>query len=513
MNNELEFQAHFSFEISDELKSYIINNALLNSRYFYVKRMTSTLQRGCCTHCKSNHTVLSDKILKHNEIWQCEKCHSKVIVKSVGRGRGKMVDRMYVVWYEKSLLDSQAITATGYYATLDYRTEMTGKLTILPVTRYLFELGKATMMHNDPESYRKGWNFASKPYSIVGKNIYTKYSEQSVESLKNAIKGTKFIYSQWEYYYEQNIDLVKFFSVFSKYPFVEYLIKMGMPRIVTNMVDGWSLYRSINHRGKTMNKILGLTKKEINDWKATNIEMTPALLSTYKWFKKRNSPVSWEIAKSCEGLITGGYYKQRFAQLQNHLSTERIVRYANNQVKKDSTRYRNILNVIISWTDYLEQCNELGLNIKEEKTLTPNSLFNAHQKTIRKMKFKKDKIINQKIASLQPGLKKFNFQYGNLFIRPAVSSLELFDEGKYLLHCVGDYAKRYSEGGITILLIRKKENPNTPYFTVEVDLSLNKVIQCHGYDNANPNDEVKSFLVAFNQDILAKMKKGRKLAI
>ncbi|MBY0155406.1 PcfJ domain-containing protein [Cytobacillus firmus] len=523
MNTELEFEAHFSSEVSEDLKAYIIDEALLHSRYFYVKRMTSSLQRGCCTHCKSNHVVSSNTLLKHNEVWKCEKCQSHVLVKSIGRGRGKMIDKVYVVWYEKSIVDSQAITATGYYVSMDYRENMMGETSIIPVARYLFENGKATMKHRSHYisgtiidgviNYENGWNLASKPFSMLGKNSFTLNSEQSVESLKKAIEGTIFTYSQWEYYYRQNIDLVKFFAVFSKYPFVEYLLKMGMTRIVTSMVDNWNLYRCINFRGKTMEKILGLTKKEIKDWKASQIEMTPALLSTYKWFKRRNVKISWQTAESCDSLVTGSYYMDRFARLQKHLSNERIIRYAENQMKKEPKRNRSILNVITSWTDYLNECEELGIDITQEKALLPNSLYKAHRKTSRSIKLKKDEIVNQKIEKLQPRLKQYHFENKDLFIRPAVSTEELFEEGKKLAHCVGGYANRYAEGQIAILFIRKKIEPDTPFYTVEIDLQTNRITQCRGYDNKAATKEIGAFVEAFKLAKLAKKQRERKMAI
>ena len=523
MNANLDFEAHFSSEVSEDLKSYIIDEALLHSRYFYVKRMTSSLQRGCCTHCKSNHVVSSNKLLKHNEVWKCEKCQSHVLVKSFGRGRGKMIDKVYVVWYEKSIVDSQAITATGYYVSMDYREDMMGETSIIPVARYLFENGKATMKHrsyyisgtveNGTIKYENGWTSASKPFSMLGKNSFTANSEQSVESLKKAIEGTIFTYSQWEYYYKQNIDLVKFFAIFSKYPFVEYLMKMGMTRIVTSMVDNWNLYRCINFRGKTMEKILGLTKQEIKDWKASGIEMTPALLSTYKWFKRRNAKISWHTAESCDSLVTGSYYMERLARLQKHLSNERIIRYAENQIKKEPKRNRSILNVITSWTDYINECDELGIDITQEKALLPNSLYKAHRKTSRAIKLKKDEIVNQKIEKLQPRLKQYHFESKDLFIRPAVSTEELFEEGKKLVHCVGGYANRYAEGKIAILFIRKKKERDTPFYTVEIDLQANRITQCRGYDNQAATKEIESFVEAFKLAKLAKKKKERTMAI
>lgn len=52
-------------------------------------------------------------------------------------------------------------------------------------------------------NYENGWVFASKPFSMLGKSSFTVNSEQSVESLKKAIEGTIFSYSQWEYYYQK----------------------------------------------------------------------------------------------------------------------------------------------------------------------------------------------------------------------------------------------------------------------------------------------------------------------
>lgn len=517
------FEDHFSKEISNDLKSYIIHEALLHSRYFYVKRMTSTLQRGCCTHCKSNHLITSNRILKHNEVWECEKCHSNVLVKSIGRGRGKMIDKVYIVWYEKSIANSRAITATGYYVSMDYRENMMGEITIIPVARYLFENGKASMKHRSYytpptiesgiKRYENGWNSARKPFSMLGKNSFTLNSEQSVESLRKAIKGTIFIYSQWEYYYRQNLDLVKFFTVYSKYPFIEYLMKMGMTKIVNSMVDNCNLYRCINLRGKTMEKILGLTKKEIKDWKASGIEMTPALLSTYKWFKKRSVKVSWQTAESCDSLVTGSYYMTRFARLQKHLSNERIIRYAENQIKKEPERNRSVLDVITTWTDYLNECEELGIDITQVKTLLPNNLHKAHQKTSRSIKLKRDEIVNQKIEKLQPILKQYHFEAQDFLIRPAISTEELFEEGKKLVHCVGGYANRYAEGMIAILFIRKKQEPDEPFYTVELDLQTKKITQCAGYDNKQATEEVKSFIEMFKLARLTKKQKERKMVV
>lgn len=509
------FEAHFSLEIGEDLKSYIVNQALLHSRYFFVKRMNAATQRGICTHCKSNHVVESDAALKHNQPWVCEKCKSIVQVKSIGRGRGKMFDSMYVIWYEKSLVNSQAITATGYYVSLDYRENMLGELTIDPVSRYLFADGKALMMK--PISYYNRdevWVFTKNAYSLVGKSYVARECEQAVESLKAAVQGTPFVYSQWEHYFSQNIDLVKYFTIFTKYPYVEYLLKMGMNHLVDIMVDGLSMKGSINHRGKTIDAVLGIDKVERRAWKESGIEMTPMLLKTYKYFKDRNVPISWETAGLCGQLIDGSYYKSKMELLYSlNINDKQMIRYALKQSKKGTGYDTRITSILTSWTDYLGECEELGMNLSEDRVLFPNNLHTAHQKTSKKVQLKKDEIVNQKIRMLQPSLNKLRFESSGLIIRPAVNTEELFEEGKKLSHCVGGYAKRYSEGSIAIMVIRHQDDPDKPFYTMEIDLDDKNIRQCRGFKNKAPTKEIESFIEVFKKSKLSKWKKERKVAV
>nr|WP_285866017.1 PcfJ domain-containing protein [Lederbergia lenta] len=182
-------------------------------------------------------------------------------------------------------------------------------------------------------------------------------------------------------------------------------------------------------------------------------------------------------------------------------------------MKKESNRHRSILSVIISWTDYLNECKELGIDITQEKSLLPNSLYTAHRKTTRTIKLKKDELVNQKIEKLQPSLDSYYFKYKDLFIRPAKSTNELFEEGEKLEHCVGGYAKSYASGRIAILFIRKSKQPDTPYYTVELDLHSKYIIQCRGFDNEDPTDDVELFVKAFTQEKLARKQNEREVAV
>lgn len=65
---------------------------------------------------------------------------------------------------------------------------------------------------------------------------------------------------------------------------------------------------------------------------------------------------------------------------------------------------------------------------------------------------------------------------------------ELAAEGTKLHHCVSSYIKRVAEGSTNIVFIRKVEEPDVPFFTVEID-NDNIIQQVHGFGNRNANTE------------------------
>ena len=74
---------------------------------------------------------------------------------------------------------------------------------------------------------------------------------------------------------------------------------------------------------------------------------------------------------------------------------------------------------------------------------------------------------------------------------------DLFEEGRKLNHCVGSYADRISEGKTCICFVRKKEEPDQPYFTVEVSPFEERVRQIHGLSNRDVDRRKEHNLYCF----------------
>ena len=93
-------------------------------------------------------------------------------------------------------------------------------------------------------------------------------------------------------------------------------------------------------------------------------------------------------------------------------------------------------------------------------------------------------------------LKDFVWQEDGLMIVLPQSVDDIVAEGKALAHCVGGYAERHFKGQTTILFLRKTEEPDKPFYTMEIN-KTGKIQQCYGYRNNTANNpkppEIKAF--------------------
>ena len=524
--------------ISDEIRAYIDEDVFLESRYIFTYRIDNQLY-GYCTHCrnlfpiykskKKKHNTLADILINiecfkypftHNTIADCPFCDSRCTVKSEGLGHKHLIDETYFVYYEKSAIDPQAIVARGIYAKRDYRASYRDVDTEYYVKAYyLFKSGQSRMrretwFYNQDISkwelryydcssvyplFKDQWNHdgwrASLWYKIIPVSVCW-------ESIRDAVTGTPFQYSTWGDY-PQEMDMVKFFDLYSKYPSVEYLTKLGFDDLVTDKLRGFQTYGAINWRGKSVLSVLKLNKKDIREIKESNIRVDCLFLKLYQKSKKDGSNLSPAEVETIYDNYHGAI--DLMMEVTKYTSLRRMNDYIMDQIKTDNLRRdpatkriqgKNLC--LRTWKDYIADCIQLGMDLNDTSVLYPRDLYTAHQNTIKQVKLKASKEADKKIkAHLKSLSKKYSFEFGELFIRPATGSEELIDEGAALNHCVGTYADRYAQGKTVLLVLRKTCEPEKPYFTVEIKGS--SIIQCRGLRNCPPSEDVDKFIETFKK--------------
>lgn len=167
------------------------------------------------------------------------------------------------------------------------------------------------------------------------------------------------------------------------------------------------------------------------------------------------------------------------------------------------------------YRDYLGECEKLGYDLSDERVLFPKNLTEKHAETSAICRYYVSPEIEEKAEKRAARLKKAGAEYrhGRLMIRIPKDCKEIVSEGARLSHCVGSYAEDHAEGETTILFIRKRSDPETPFFTLEINMKSGEIEQCYGYKNLKSymnNLEVGQFLEHYQRH-LAYMKTIKKL--
>ena len=151
----------------------------------------------------------------------------------------------------------------------------------------------------------------------------------------------------------------------------------------------------------------------------------------------------------------------------------------------------SISNVINLYTDYIKMGREIAM-IMNSSNRYPADLKKAHDELNKNIYVLRNEKKDKKILSNSRKYDKYIYFNDNYLICPCRNSGELIEESNVLNHCVKQYIDRVCENQTEIFFIRKKEEPNRPYVTLE--LKQKEIKQCYGKNDYIPDDHVKEFV-------------------
>jgi hypothetical protein len=323
--------------------------------------------------------------------------------------------------------------------------------------------------------------------------------DEDVFMTSNAEKSALDVYIKK---FKKKIRVGAYLHLWSKYPQIENLTRSGLTPFVGKLIEvstrtqgygygGNSRAFSIKLAEKHINRkavkpfeILGLDKPELQLANRLSIEE----LELYKQaIKERGIRLSVEQIKQIEriGISSFNNTLKKASELGYELPMIRTLNYLRAQHDADGSDTSTL-------RDYWDMVVELEKSLPAEKVF-PKHLKAAHDQVMGLVQQKKNKATSEAIAKYAEELKPLEFEdkETGLFIRAAASHEELINEGKYLHHCVGTYAKSVANRRTSIFFIRHIDEPEVPFFTLE--LQGNIVQQNRGDRNCARTPEVEAF--------------------
>lgn len=279
----------------------------------------------------------------------------------------------------------------------------------------------------------------------------------------------------------QNSFFMFYLFLYSQYPVVEFLIKMGHISLITNLILDIVNKKNKNELKTEIEKL----DKLFNDTTKGSLALTiPNYISSF--LKSKNADykeyLMWSdiselqnISKeNFENFINSREYLElNFSKelillidlLKYGYNIEKLSKYILRQsLQKDI----NIKNCVILLKDYLNMCDMLQISID----LFPSNIQSAHDNVLEIYKEKqneeKDKLmknIKEKYISCIPN--QYNDKRNTHVIIIPESLEELADEGEQQHNCVGSYYDSICKGKSIIFFIRNIKTPKESLVTCE----------------------------------------------
>ena len=314
-------------------------------------------------------------------------------------------------------------------------------------------------------------------------------------------------------------------KICKEHPYMEYLEKSGLTAIVDEImldrIRRYDVEKLFDKNAERIHEVMKLDKQRfqrLRRWNG-NVEVLRAL----------------QIEKEGGGKLTDDHIKfilERKVEVseieimigRTGASLPRMLNYMQRQMEKCGMTF---LGVRQTYKDYLDMAEDRGIDLRDEIVWKQPQMRKFHDKYLeeknREKNTERDREVNEKFPNIKKDYEKNqeHFGYGTkefIIMVPRKAS-DITQEGRLQHHCVGasnTYLNRMNTGRSYILFLRKREDPEMPYYTLEVDWD-GEIEQWHGaYDRKPDEEQIEEVLKEYSREIRrreAEIKKKQRKAI
>lgn len=453
---------------------------------------------GWCTRCRKI-VQIKDKP-KHLKKTKCSCCHVEATYRSWNK-QSTVVHYKNVGILQRTLSGEWCLSTTE--ARVEYkRDEDYSEAHISTGYQARFRLGDSFLQH---EAFEYGeykntgihrWNHAK--WHGMGYSAY--YVSTSCvlydKNLKKLLNDTELKYMPVvELIRKTNgktIEIDSFLNNLLNNQEFEKLAKVGLIRLVLENTNRYHYDDALNLKGTTLEQIMRLDKQRIKQ--AIELNASTKQLKTLQASYKAKVHLSNEdVERICEYFMYGNQ-----DDIYIFLKKGNIVKTLNyldkiHEERKDLKKYE----VRRDYEDYIEQLGILGLPVDKHNRF-PANFYQIHEEYSREIRERRDKIAAMDVRKKNMELKKIVKELESLYklnskdyvIVWPKSKKDFTTEGQKQHNCVGGYFDRMVKRETVVFFLRRRNEVNKPFCTVE--FRNGKMIQCRiAYNNNAPDDVMK----------------------
>ena len=149
--------------------------------------------------------------------------------------------------------------------------------------------------------------------------------------------------------------------------------------------------------------------------------------------------------------------------------------------------------------DYLGIAEEVGMNMTDKTVLYPDNFRQVHDAVVDMYENVNNKELNDKIINIGKLCEQNIYEDDNFIIIPAKDIQSFIDESRQMNNCVRTYTNRVANGECQIYFMRKKEDINKSFITIEVKDT--KVVQARMKNNKDVSKKYQPIIDKFEKNL------------
>ena len=494
----------------------------IRQHYLFYEYSRGGAKEGYCTYCKKMVPVEKPK---YNDIRICKCCGHPVILKSTKKA-GSFPTRYYMLYLLQRTETGFVIRKFSAHRNYRKGTYREPEVICYETRRILYDrdFQKTIYYMGEYKNHEMRWirggdygyydstyekNASIYPYNLAS----LAEKELKRTGLPETIRRIR------------HIDPEEYMGRLHRYPVLEQIVKAGLMKLSEEIMrkPPCEIRGTLFQTGTELHKQLKIDKQRLK-----RLRQQEGGTGYLKWL---------QLEKRCDTCIkdeTIKWYEERKIDpkdlefIGNRMSPEQVKNYLEKQ-KEYSYPQLSEKKILGQWEDYLSMCKAAKKDLEDEMVYRPRELKRRHDEMVayrekaqimeRMQKNQKSeeeyaKKMAEKFPGAEENLKrvkgKYEYEHGEFLIRVPEHLSDIAREGYALHHCAGSserYFERIMTGETYICFLRKKEDPEIPFYTIEVEPN-GTIRQSRTYlDEETSIEQIRPFLRRWQQEIQKRMGK------
>lgn len=479
--------------------------------YIFYRYDRKGVTEGYCTYCEKEVPIRHPK---HNRQGTCPCCRHKITFKSEGKAAGAVrtdTACMYLVQRCEDGMIIREFTGERVYRKEDYRNT---ECYFTEVRRAIFDkngYGLRAYYWGDYKHERMRWiktelcNSYTQSYYYYYRTYEGRVYGRTLPDLaKRELRKTGLVEAIAA---AKEIDPEKYLVVWKSIPELERLAKAGLGIMVREFMYGKCTIEGCfkNRLSGDLKKLLGIDSQELARLRRCN--GGGRFLKWLQYEKMTGKPLSDHmISWFCrEGITTDDL---KF--ISSRMSMVQIYNYVRRQMKENDMKSGEVLT---TWSDYLAMAERFHMDTQDAIIYRVRKLRKRHDELVERCHSKSLAIKAGEILKNYPHVEQIYESIRDIYeysdkVYSVVSPHCIEDvlrEGENLHHCVGSsdrYWERIERRESYILFLRRSDNPEKAYYTLEIEPDGTVRQKRTMYDRQEADiEDAKKFLKKWQKEV------------